>query len=321
MDLVARYLAAVGGQLFNDKRDDVLAELRDVLESKIEDRQEELGRPLTMREVEAILRDFGHPLVVAGRFSRFNHLIGPDVFPFYVYTLKVVLLITLSVQIILAVIGFASAPEVFGVVQARMGGLWTSLLTGFAWTTVAFAFLDRSKTFQRRLVGRWRPRHLPPPAPRRKGRESAGFEAGVGLVFILWWSGVIRFSGDVREGLQISLGGGWAPYFWPVLAYAVAQLTIDLIHLVRPAWVKASAAGGLVVNLAGVGLALLLTTIAPVVKVVGADAGRVARLEHSISLGVDIVLLGAAAVLLVEAVMDAVRLVRATRAEARAARA
>lgn len=321
MDLVARYLAAVGGQLFTDQRDDVLDELRDVLESKIEDRQEELGRPLTSREVEEILRDFGHPLVVAGRFSRFNQLIGPDVFPFYIYTLKAVLLTILSVQIVLAVIGLASAPQVFDVVQARMGGLWTSLLTGFAWTTVAFGLLEQSKPLQRRFVGRWRPRHLPPPAPRRKGRGSAGFEVGVGVVFILWWTGVIRFDGQTGDGMQVSLGEGWAPYFWPVLIYALAQLAIDGIDLVRPAWVRASALGGMIVNLGGVALALLLTTITPVAQVIGPDPARVARLEHGISLGVDIALLGAAAVLLVEAVRDALRLVRATRADAQIARA
>lgn len=321
MDLVERYLAAVGGQLFSDNREDILAELREVLESKIEERREQLGRAPSTAEVETILRDFGHPLVVAGRFSRFNHLIGPDVFPFYLYTLKAVFLTILCVQIILAVIGFAAAPEMFDVMRARMGGLWTSLVTGFAWTTVGFALLDRSKAFQRKLFAHWRPRHMPPPVKRRKSRGNAGFEVGVGFVFILWWTGVIRFSDQAGEGLRVSLGAGWAPFFWPVLAYAVAQVVIDVVDLVRPDWVKASALGGLVVNLCGAGLALALTTITPVAEVVGSDPARVARLEHGIALGVDIALLGAVAVLIAEAFGDGLRLVRASRAGSQAARA
>lgn len=321
MDLVERYLAAVGGQLSESQRADVVAELRDLLETKIEDRQAALGRPLTTVEVEGVLREVGHPLVVAAGYWRFNRLIGPEVFPFYVYTLKAVLLTIFIVQVILAVIGFAAAPEVFHMLQARVGGLWTSLVTGFAWTTVAFALLDRSRPMQRRLMARWRPKHLPPPVKRRKGRGSAGFEVGVGLVFILWWTGMIRFSDQAGEGLQVSMGAGWAPFFWPVLVYAVAQLAIDLIDMVRPDWVKASALGGLVVNLCGAGLALALTTIAPVAEVIGSDPVRVARLEHGIALGVDIALLGAVAVLIAEAFGDALRLARAGRAEARTARA
>lgn len=321
MDLVERYLAAVGGQLSETQRADVVAELRDLLETKIEDRQAALGRRLTTAEVEGILREVGHPLVVAAGYWRFNRLIGPEVFPFYVYTLKAVLLTIVIVQVILAVIGFAAAPEAFHVLQARMGGLWTSLVTGFAWTTVGFALLDRSTPMQRRLFSRWRPKHLPPPVKRRKGRGSAGFEVGVGVVFILWWTGVIRFSPQAGEGLQVSLGAGWAPFFWPVLAYAVAQLAIDVVDLVRPDWAKASALGGLVVNLCGVGLALALTTISPVAEVVGSDPARVARLEHGIALGIDIALLGAVAVLIAEAFGDGLRLVRASRARSQAARA
>jgi hypothetical protein len=37
-----------------------------VIASRIEDREESLGRPLGEKEVSALLREFGHPLVVAG---------------------------------------------------------------------------------------------------------------------------------------------------------------------------------------------------------------------------------------------------------------
>jgi hypothetical protein len=51
------------------KADDIAAELRDVIASRIEDREESLGRPLAEKEVSALLREFGHPLVVAARRS------------------------------------------------------------------------------------------------------------------------------------------------------------------------------------------------------------------------------------------------------------
>ena len=66
MDLVERYLAAIARQLPDAQKADVTGELRDVLLSRIEDREAELGRALTGPEVEAQLIDFGHPLTVSG---------------------------------------------------------------------------------------------------------------------------------------------------------------------------------------------------------------------------------------------------------------
>ena len=43
----------------------------------MEEKEESLGRPLTRNEMEALLKAFGHPLIVAGRYRTFNHLIGP----------------------------------------------------------------------------------------------------------------------------------------------------------------------------------------------------------------------------------------------------
>ena len=65
MRLIDRYLAAVAAQLPAAAREDVVAELRDDIMSRIEARQEALGRDLTSDEVESILREVGQPLSVA----------------------------------------------------------------------------------------------------------------------------------------------------------------------------------------------------------------------------------------------------------------
>ena len=66
MELIDRYLAAVGILLPRDQREDITAELRDVLLTHREDKEAELGRPLTRAEGEALLMDFGHPAAVVG---------------------------------------------------------------------------------------------------------------------------------------------------------------------------------------------------------------------------------------------------------------
>ena len=85
MDLIDRYLDAVRLFLPRGQRDDITAELRDVLMTRREEREAELGRPLTRKEDEALLHDYGHPLMVAARYGRQQYLIGPELYPVYAF--------------------------------------------------------------------------------------------------------------------------------------------------------------------------------------------------------------------------------------------
>ncbi len=95
MALLPEYVKAVRTYLSKGaESDDVAKELTELLQSKIEDREEELGRPLTEPEQEALLAEFGSPLVIASRYGKVNHglsfgrqLIGPELFPIYVRAL------------------------------------------------------------------------------------------------------------------------------------------------------------------------------------------------------------------------------------------
>ena len=89
--LVDRYLAAIGRELPIRQSEEITAELRDVLMSKIEDREAVLGRPLTDQEIGQLLIDFGHPLIVAGGYRTTPYLIGPELFPMWVATIRFVL--------------------------------------------------------------------------------------------------------------------------------------------------------------------------------------------------------------------------------------
>src|ERR1700722_4196031 len=91
MDLIDRYLDTVRLFLPLSQRDDITAELRDVLLTRCEEREAELGRPLKRAEQEAVLKAFGHPLVVAARYGSQQYLIGPDLYPAYRFVLLLVL--------------------------------------------------------------------------------------------------------------------------------------------------------------------------------------------------------------------------------------
>jgi hypothetical protein len=63
-ELLDGYVHAVTMMLPPDKAEDIAAEVRSNLESKVEDQAAALGRELRPAEVSAILKEYGHPVRV-----------------------------------------------------------------------------------------------------------------------------------------------------------------------------------------------------------------------------------------------------------------
>jgi hypothetical protein len=91
VEVLDRYLLAVGSWLPRDHRADTVAELRDDLLSEIVEREHQAGRPLDEASVCAILAGRGHPMWVAEGYLPGRHLIGPVVLSLYSRTLKTAL--------------------------------------------------------------------------------------------------------------------------------------------------------------------------------------------------------------------------------------
>ena len=107
MELIERYLQAVGFWLPNRQKDDIIAELSADIHAQVEEQETTLGRKMNQAEVEALLKKRGRPVLVANRFLPQESLIGPVLFPVYCFILKVVslcylvpwLLITIGLMI------------------------------------------------------------------------------------------------------------------------------------------------------------------------------------------------------------------------------
>jgi hypothetical protein len=87
MDLVDSYVKAVAKALPEGQRDDIIGELSEDIRSEMEDKQQELGRPLTEEEQEGLLRQRGNPLLLAARYRQDQRsvafgkqIIGPVLF-------------------------------------------------------------------------------------------------------------------------------------------------------------------------------------------------------------------------------------------------
>jgi len=237
MDLLERYLGAIARQLPDAQKADVSAELRDVLLSQIEEAEDRLGRPMTRDEVEALLVRFGHPLTVAGRYRKVQHLIGPEMFPFWWAGVKAALILVAGIYLVLIAVQALGGEAVDRVAQRAEPSLGAALIFAFGAVTLVCALLERfGKTA---LLTRWKPRDLPPPQGRTRSQFDIIVEIATGAVFMAWWTGLLHFQNFVPDlGLSIHMAPVWKVWFWPILACSAFEMGANLLALVRPGRVR-----------------------------------------------------------------------------------
>jgi hypothetical protein len=236
MDLVERYLAAVDAQLPPASRADVIAELRDTLLSKLEALEVERGQSVEQGDIEAMLRAFGHPLVVANRYRAHRELIGPEVYPFYVVTLQAVFGLVLFVHIVGAALSAAGAFAISSMLDRLWDSLVPGFLTAFAIVTIVFIVIDRAGGGPG-LARAWSPRGLADRSTNRPSRIwETLFEMAFESVFLLWWIGLIRFPSGPVMGFEIIPAEIWTTLHTPILLVVAGGLALNLLKLVRGGW-------------------------------------------------------------------------------------
>jgi hypothetical protein len=229
-ELIDRYVMAVAANLPKGERDDVPAELRDILYSKAEAREAALGRPLTRREEEDMLRAYGHPLIVAGSYGRHQQLIGPAVYPFYIFTLKVVggiLIALFLVKLVIAAV--AGAPSIH-----PDADIVPVLFTAGGVITLVFAILERFGKAEK-LASKWRVSQLPHlGAPSGRRPFEILFEMAAIAAAIAWWVGLLHIPDATPGFIKLQLAAVWDTLHWPILGYFVLQFAAGLFELVAP---------------------------------------------------------------------------------------
>lgn len=323
MDLLDRYLAAVAALLPKDQRQDIAAELRDVLLTRIEAREAELGRPLDAAEHEALLKAFGHPIAVAGRFGPARGLIGPELYPFYAFAVKTALALAAAAAVLSAAIGGLKTGDIAGVIPHAFRDFVSLGLGLIGGLTVIGAGIERGWIRLGKGID-WKVSELPrlEGGGGRGGRSplkirlEALFEALALVLFILWLSGLVAapwlwVAGETRQGLVIAGAPIWAALRWPILAWAGVQLAASLLSVVRPDRVRARAAIDLVTDAAGLGFVAVLWRAGRLVEVRAADAlADAGNLQRALDSSFQIALAVAAGVFAIKVAVDLWRLAR-----------
>jgi hypothetical protein len=293
MDLIDRYLHAVRRNLPAARADDIVAELRDDLMTRQEGREHTLGRPLTRDETATLLKDFGHPLMIASHYRDHQYLIGPETFPFYLATMRVVLLIAgavvLAVSIAKALLGSMDPIQAFADAAA---GLWSALFITVAIVTIVFAILER-KGFAAEHLRKWVPDELPALTDKQQGPWESAFEVAASIGFLLWWTGAIIIPYTAQgPDFRLEPAPVWAAYYWPILVLAAVRLVHNLIQWLRPRWKTVMHATNALTAVGGVVLIALVYQAGHWATVVstGMPAAEAAQLESSLNLALSIAL-------------------------------
>jgi hypothetical protein len=317
MDLIDRYLDAVRLFLPRDQRDDIAAELRDVLLTRREEREALLGRPLSRKEDEAMLHDYGHPLIVAARYRPAQYLIGPELYPIYAFVLMIVAAaIALSAAITGVVAASVSGGEPAHGLGAVLSVAWTGGFAAIGAVTVIFAILQRTGASQRIALD-WSIRDLPR-ITRRRPRQP-WFEHATGMAFLIlfvfWWVGLIRTGvPDIPLHTGGALHFAFAPallgLYLPVLALAAGGIAVHALKLAGRDLRSVALALDAVLQAALAGVAGLALSAGHWAVVSGADHSVLAKVDQGVNIGAEVTLIVVICAALVRLGVSAWRLVR-----------
>jgi hypothetical protein len=255
-DLFERYLQAVRKYLPWQRQDDIIAELRANLDAQREEREAELGRPLTEGEMIDWLKELGPPMQMASRYQPPRYLIGPAIFPMYWHILRLVAIwatVAYAISVVVRVIVESHTPEWLAGQIANYPGI---LITSAAWVTLVFVALefiaerypDKCPDFVA-MASCWSPTSLPPlekePPTGSKPRTLAGALAEfiVGLCLLVWLLLIpshpfvlLGPGAAILEHSPVRLTQISIVFFWAIVVFNLIQLAWQGFNLVRGSW-------------------------------------------------------------------------------------
>ena len=303
MDLLERYLQAVGQYLPEGTRADTLAELRANLLESMDARAEELGRPLEVADVAAILKEHGKPEVVALRYLPQQSLVGPTIFPFYKFTMVRVVPLVVFVSLIANGINVVtSSHQAWAHVLVNFAlGVCSSLLITVALITLVFATIERVVQ-QGEFAAKWN-KWDPLKLPAVKTQDGTAntspksvFKRVLELVvhclwmaFALWvpwhpfW--IIGPGLFFLRSLNVAFAPVWHTFYALLIVLLVVQLVAKLLAFVPRAQsrlVPLKVVGDLL-GLVAVGILAAASTYF-VANGAGADAAQIAEVNHAVEL-------------------------------------
>ena len=325
-DLVERYLASIERRLPQETAKDIVAELREALSGRIEAKEATLGRALSADEVAAVLKDFGHPVVVSSKYAGQDHVIGPNYYPWFWHVQRIAVGAAVAIAFGITAIRALGSEEPIraalrGVKGAVGAGVWA-----FGIVTILFVLAERFK-LDMKWADKWDPKSLPREQIRQpKGLFESAFTLLFDIIFLLWWVKIVQFPNELpmRDGASaaIAFSPAWDMVYGPVLVLAAGAVIVHLADLVRPAWTPVRSVVSIAGHVAGLGILWVLFRAQPLIVITpssGASATEIARVTQVIDSVINISLSVAALIWAITIGLEIWRLWRSARPAAQAA--
>jgi hypothetical protein len=323
MELIERYLHAIGRYLPGGKREDILAELRSTLEDQVEARA---GGDPGEGDAAAVIKAMGPPRqVAAAYFPAGQYVIGPDLFPLYSTILGLVLAASIGGQLIALAVSVFIAGNTVDYLET-FWDIFNALPATFGVVTLIFYALQRLEVKPETPESEFDPAALAPivDAERvNRGEHLFSILAGaVFLAFLTWFFGA---GGVDRLGLDVIFVDPIIErYFIWIAASIFAGIVVDILLLWRGGWQTSTRLLRMAANLFSLGVLSVLIQghadwlrdagIQPSITAFGDAAGVMGEnIMLIIMLSVWIALVVSAVTILVQTVVTGIRLVRGLR--------
>jgi hypothetical protein len=149
MNLIDRYVSEVGKNLpLLNGREDIEKELKSTLEDMLEDRAQSSGHARDEAMEIEVLKEYGSPQKVAQTYNPHPYLIGPKLFPFFLFVLKIVLTVVVSVMLVLAGVQAVTDTPFMGsdfvkIIGQGLGSALSAAIAAFGNVALVFVIIER----------------------------------------------------------------------------------------------------------------------------------------------------------------------------------
>ena len=168
MNLIDRYVRAIGRRLPQRSRADIEQEIRSAVEDMLEDRSKKEGKSVDEEMTIRVLKEYGKPETVAASYLPERYLVGPQLFPIFWMVVQIVFIVLTALALVNLGINLAHGQALPGAVVntvvESIGQYFAGLMSAFGNIVLVFALIQwfaPNLKFKDELDEEWNPRDLP----------------------------------------------------------------------------------------------------------------------------------------------------------------
>jgi hypothetical protein len=257
MDIIKRYVYAVGRQLPDKKKADIQKELESTLMDELEARY---GKDASEEQAIVLLKEFGRPEKVAASYwPEGQYLIGPRLFPLFRLVAGIAITIFVIVQLILYGVAVIFIQESLPGVEF-LGNILGSALGAFGTIVLVFAVLQRLDVRPDLEKEEWDPRELPE-IEEKDDISRVGILVEI-ILALIFTAVLVALSGSVgvivSPGSELILNPVIGQFVPLIVISLLASIGLDVFLLWRGRWETSTRIAKILINLLGIVVLALL---------------------------------------------------------------